>query len=57
MKRDLDHGDECPECHEGVMEEAVPEGCCSCHISPPCSFCLTQRFVCDVCGHEVVYGD
>lgn len=57
MTSDVEEGDTCPKCCFGTMEEVRPEGECTCHISPPCGFCLTQRLVCDECEHEVIYGD
>ena len=27
-------------------------GGCSCFKSPPCSYCLSAKLVCDVCGSE-----
>jgi len=28
-------------------------GCCSCHLSPPCSWCISScYFTCDKCGKE-----
>lgn len=27
-----------------------PEGCCSCHIAPPCGYCTTPREECPECG-------
>lgn len=29
-----------------------PEGCCSCHLNPPCSFCTDDGAVCFDCGWE-----
>lgn len=34
----------------GIIEEGEKEGCCSCHINPPCSYCTTQTEYCPVCG-------
>lgn len=35
----------------GVIEEIDPdEGCCSCHIHPPCSYCTTPKEGCPECG-------
>jgi hypothetical protein len=35
----------------GVMVESATGGCCSCHISPPCSYCENMEFRCDECDH------
>ena len=29
------------------------EDCCSCHISPPCSYC-TSHSICEKCGKDVL---
>jgi hypothetical protein len=34
---------------QGIIQEEGSEGCCSCHISPPCSFCVDDRHYCDSC--------
>lgn len=34
----------------GIIEEGEKEGCCSCHINPPCSYCTTQTEYCPICG-------
>lgn len=34
----------------GIIEEGEKEGCCSCHINPPCSYCTAQTEYCPVCG-------
>ena len=34
----------------GVIEAYDKEGCCSCHISAPCSYCITQTEYCPKCG-------
>ncbi len=31
------------------------EGCCSCHINPPCSYC-TSHAICEECGEMVLEG-
>jgi hypothetical protein len=46
-------------CHrngcEGIIDRShEPEGCCSCHISPPCGHCTTPRETCPVCGWLLV---
>lgn len=33
----------------GIIEEKEIDGCCSCHISPPCSYCTTAKECCPVC--------
>jgi len=30
--------------------EYITEGCCSCHINPPCSYCTDAPLVCVDCG-------
>lgn len=35
---------------KGIIEEGEKEGCCSCHINPPCSYCTTQTEYCPECG-------
>lgn len=35
---------------QGIIEEGEKEGSCSCHISPPCSYCTTQTEYCPECG-------
>ena len=55
MKQDIDleEGDSCnqPDC-TGTMINAEVENC-SCHISPPCTACITAGIICNTCGHEV----
>ena len=34
----------------GIIEEPPKEGCCTCHINPPCSYCTTQTAYCPECG-------
>ena len=36
---------------KGIIEEDpdLVEGCCSCHINPPCSYCVTDKAFCPVC--------
>ena len=29
------------------------EGCCSCHINPPCTYC-TSHSICEECGKNVL---
>lgn len=36
---------------DGVIEIKMPDdGSCSCHISPPCSYCTSSTFACPKCG-------
>lgn len=37
---------------KGIIEEHDTEGCCSCHINPPCSYCTTSREYCSVCSWD-----
>lgn len=38
---------------QGVIDtQAHVDGCCSCHISPPCGFCTTPRERCPVCDWQ-----
>lgn len=30
------------------MSELADEGCCACHVSPPCAYC-TNTFECEDC--------
>lgn len=34
----------------GVIDEHEKDGCCSCHINPPCGYCTTQTEFCPECG-------
>lgn len=34
----------------GIIDEHEKDGCCSCHINPPCSYCTTQTGYCPECG-------
>ena len=36
----------------GVMEQVKEDGVCSCHINPPCSYCVNECYICPVCGFE-----
>lgn len=47
----VEEGDKCPEC-EGIMYFPKVEGC-SCHISPPCHACVSNKLTCNSCGYEV----
>lgn len=33
----------------GIIEEYEKEGCCSCHINPPCGYCTEDNRYCSVC--------
>jgi len=33
----------------GVIDEYEKEGCCSCHINPPCGYCVEDNLYCPVC--------
>lgn len=33
----------------GVIDEHEKDGSCSCHIHPPCSYCVTDTAYCPVC--------
>jgi len=37
---------------QGIIDEHDSDGGCSCHISPPCSFCVDSREFCPVCGWD-----
>lgn len=37
---------------KGVIEEREKDGCCSCHINPPCSYCTEPNFFCNTCGWD-----
>lgn len=34
----------------GIIDAGEKEGCCSCHINPPCGYCTTQTEYCPECG-------
>lgn len=34
---------------KGIIAEHESDGCCSCHINPPCSYCTTSREYCPEC--------
>lgn len=36
----------------GIIDEHEKEGCCSCHINPPCSYCTTPSEYCPECGWD-----
>lgn len=35
---------------KGVVDEYEKDGCCSCHIDPPCSYCVEPNAFCNTCG-------
>ncbi len=37
---------------DGIIDEGYKEGCCSCHINPPCSYCTTDTSYCENCGYR-----
>lgn len=36
----------------GIIDEYHSDGCCSCHINPPCGYCTESREYCPVCGWD-----
>lgn len=36
----------------GIIKEHESEGCCSCHINPPCSYCTESREYCSICDWD-----
>ncbi|MFC3706327.1 hypothetical protein ACFOOL_16390 [Devosia honganensis] len=36
----------------GIIEQHDSDGCCSCHINPPCGHCTTPREFCPVCDWD-----
>lgn len=49
--KQLEEGDECQSCKDGVMEYP-PTVDCFCHLCPPCSHCTDKLLTCDACGWE-----
>ncbi len=37
---------------QGIIDEHDTDSCCSCHISPPCSYCTDSREYCPVCNWD-----
>lgn len=37
---------------EGIIDAHEKDGCCSCHINPPCSYCETSSEYCPICGWD-----
>lgn len=35
---------------DGIIDAQEKEGCCSCHINPPCGYCTTPSEYCPECG-------
>jgi len=46
---EIEEGDICPECSNGIMG-FEPVVNCTCFISPPCSQCVNNPLVCLKCG-------
>lgn len=48
---DLQEADSCPDCAVGRLRFSNPysEGCCSCHINPPCGYCTGMMLCCNQC--------
>lgn len=44
-------------CEGIITEEPYGDGCCSCHINPPCSHCTTNWAHCDVCDWKALDDD
>lgn len=36
----------------GVIRENPGEGSCSCHLHPPCGYCVNMPFICDTCDWD-----
>lgn len=39
---------DCP----GIIKEKERQGSCSCHINPPCSYCVDDYHYCSLCGWD-----
>ena len=37
---------------KGVIEEHIKEGACSCHLNPPCSYCVDDNHYCPECNWD-----
>ena len=35
---------------KGIIAVEEPDGSCSCHINPPCSYCTNKDHYCELCG-------
>lgn len=58
----LEEGDKCPNCRAGDLDWKHPDKevrgrGCSCHLSPPCSYCTGQVLHCDECGWFDIESD
>ena len=42
---------------QGVIDEYEGDGSCSCHINPPCSYCVESREYCPLCGWVAAQSD
>jgi hypothetical protein len=40
--------------HNNVDYRSIREGCCACHINPPCSYCTDQEEYCKDCGEVII---
>lgn len=51
MEEGIFKGDVCNRngCH-GIIDKHKKDGCCSCHINPPCGYCTTDTSFCPKCG-------
>lgn len=48
----INEGERCNrDCCQGVMK-FVPNGNCSCHISPPCNACEEAHLLCNACDAD-----
>lgn len=49
----FEEGNACPHCAEGILETFM-EGCCACHIHPPCAYCVhkNENLSCSKCGED-----
>lgn len=36
----------------GIIDEYEGEGGCTCHINPPCSYCVDSRAYCPECSWD-----
>ncbi len=42
---------------QGTIEARDLDGCCLCHISPPCSYCTTDPAYCPECDWQASYWE
>jgi hypothetical protein len=47
-KGDICNRDGC----DGILDEHHSDGCCSCHVNPPCSHCVEDRSYCTKCHYD-----